>query len=193
MSIIKTITISLMLVSKGTKVRVNRVPFSVLVDKPLKNARRLARESKVELIYENPPSNVYLECVLDKLEEAILNVIGYSIDASAQSDTKLVKVTFSYLGKNLLIKVRDSGKCLSEVDARKVFQPFYKASGRGDKSGLSLPTAYRVIKSINGDLSVDTSEGYSCFCISIPARLGEVGNMENMDEKSEVSYFKNAS
>jgi signal transduction histidine kinase/CheY-like chemotaxis protein len=54
------------------------------------------------------------------------------------------------------LKIRDSGAGIKKDDLDHVFNPFYTTKGQGLGKGLSLTTAYNIIKENGGDIQIDS-------------------------------------
>ncbi|MDQ6904434.1 MAG: ATP-binding protein, partial [Bacteroidota bacterium] len=66
------------------------------------------------------------------------------------------------------IKVKDNGNGIPQKVLDKIFQPFFTTKPTGQGTGLGLSLSYDIIKSIGGELKVETKEGKgSVFTIVI--------------------------
>ncbi len=66
------------------------------------------------------------------------------------------------------IKVKDNGNGIPQKVLDKIFQPFFTTKPTGQGTGLGLSLSYDIIKSIGGELKVETREGKgSVFTIVI--------------------------
>ena len=55
---------------------------------------------------------------------------------------------------HILLKISDTGRGIPEEILGRIFEPFFTTKGLGKGTGLGLSTAYGIIKSHNGELSV---------------------------------------
>ena len=87
---------------------------------------------------------------------------------------KQIHVSVKDRDNHVIIEVEDNGIGLTAADARRIFQPFYRAAP-GDKRetggiGLGLAIAWHLIEQHRGSLSVSSQPGKgSTFTITLPA------------------------
>ena len=79
---------------------------------------------------------------------------------------------------HVLIEVEDNGIGLSAVQAKRVFQPFYRANGSETEGaggvGLGLAIAKHLVARHGGSISVSSRPGEgSIFTIQLPAETGD--------------------
>lgn len=76
--------------------------------------------------------------------------------------------------RRVMIEVKDNGIGLTAADAKRVFQPFYRAERKNKGGtggvGLGLAIAWHIIGQHNGNISVSSQPGEgSSFVITLPA------------------------
>jgi signal transduction histidine kinase len=77
---------------------------------------------------------------------------------STASDDKCVEV-----------KIKDTGKGMSEKTAEEIFDPFFTTKPVGQGTGLGLSISYGIIRRHGGDISVKSELGKGTeFSITIP-------------------------
>jgi signal transduction histidine kinase len=86
---------------------------------------------------------------------------------------KMIRVGTQDRDNHVIIEVEDNGIGLSDAEARRIFQPFYRAARRdhGEISGvgLGLAIAWNLIEQHNGTISVNSRPGEgSTFTINLP-------------------------
>lgn len=70
---------------------------------------------------------------------------------------------------SVLIKIKDTGKGMSEEVMGKIFNPFFTTKGVNEGTGLGLSISYGIVESHGGSIAVDSKEGEGTeFIISIP-------------------------
>lgn len=78
----------------------------------------------------------------------------------------------------VVVKVTDNGSGIDPETQRKLFEPFFTTKPVGKGTGLGLSTAYGLVKSWYGAITVDSVEGMgTTFTIYIPADVNR-----HMDE-----------
>ena len=130
-----------------------------------------AKDKELELIFNLPPKFPQLDGDRDKVMMALHNLIGNALKYTPSGGKVSVNVTA--LAKNLVIEVQDSGIGISQEDAERIFERFYRAKdprvGKIVGTGLGLTLAREVIRLHGGDISVDSqiNQG-STFTMTLP-------------------------
>ena len=124
-----------------------------------------------EIIKELPTEPVLIEADQQRLEQALINLIGNAVKYSPKREKILVslkaedgKVTFS---------VKDYGIGLTSEQLQLLFSRFYRAEGTGNISGLGLGLylTKQIITRHGGDIQVKSEFGKgSEFSFSLPSK-----------------------
>ncbi len=111
-----------------------------------------------------------------RLGQIISNLMSNAIKYSPENTA--VKVTASQVGKNVLVKVIDSGIGIAPEERNRLFERFY----RGDNdfvratwgTGLGLAITHHLVEMHGGKIWIESEKGHgSTFSFSIPAILNE--------------------
>jgi len=92
-------------------------------------------------------------------------------DRQAQGDSykPTVSVSTKKVKGAIEISVSDNGNGIPTKVLDKIFQPFFTTKPTGEGTGLGLSMSYDIVKTHNGELSVNTKEGEgSTFSIHLP-------------------------
>jgi signal transduction histidine kinase len=122
-----------------------------------------------------------------KLRQALANVVGNAVKFSPHGGEVLVEVQRDAAA--LRFAVSDQGPGVPPQDQKHLFEPFFHAAGKDDRSkhpgsGLGLPVAKRILEAHGGTISIESppraqSEGVrrhftgSKFVLEIPLRAVE--------------------
>jgi signal transduction histidine kinase len=122
-----------------------------------------------------------------KLRQALANVVGNAVKFSPHGGEVLVEVQRDAAA--LRFAVSDQGPGVPPQDQKHLFEPFFHAAGKDDRSkhpgsGLGLPVARRILEAHGGTISIESppraqSEGVrrhftgSKFVLEIPLRVVE--------------------
>ena len=121
----------------------------------------------LKLNSEIPP----LALVQDQIEQVFVNILINAIDAIAD-DKKDLKKIFIYtdiIKDSLIITFEDTGIGIYEEDISKIFEPFFTTKEEGKGTGLGLWITYGIIKSFQGDITVESTKGVgSKFILTLP-------------------------
>jgi signal transduction histidine kinase len=112
-----------------------------------------------------PP--VYVDA--EQLWEAFLNLIGNALDA--MPDGGNITVSAQRNRGEALVSISDSGRGMTEEEARNLFVPFFTT--KSDGTGLGLAYAQRVVNEHGGKIDCATAPGKgSTFSIQLPLAVG---------------------
>jgi two-component system, OmpR family, sensor histidine kinase KdpD len=95
------------------------------------------------------------------------------------ADGEPVVIRARPVGDRVIIRVIDRGPGIAAEDQERIFEPFYRAEGRGDAhpgSGLGLAIAKGFVEANAGRIWVESTPGRgSTFVIELPTGTGESG------------------
>ncbi len=108
----------------------------------------------------------FIEADSNDLFEVAVNLIKNAVEALPSGGR--ITVATSVKNGEVVLEVKDTGVGISPENRGKVFQPFWTTKG-GKGTGMGLASSYGIVKSYNGDISIDSSPGEgSCFTIRFP-------------------------
>lgn len=122
-------------------------------------------EHGIELVtaFDNYLPRIDLDA--DYFKQALLNIIKNAINAMEKGG----KLTFSALldGNYVLFKIADTGTGIPEEKLSKIFEPYFTTKANG--TGLGLTVVFKVVKELQGDISVKSKVGHGTeFRIKLP-------------------------
>jgi len=101
-----------------------------------------------------------------RLYQVCMNLIRNAIDA--MPDGGRLNVTSGVLGRDIVIRVADSGVGLPQ-DTSRIFEPFYTTKDTGKGTGIGLAISKDFIEQMGGTIEASAgSKGGSVFTIKIP-------------------------
>jgi PAS domain S-box-containing protein len=130
-----------------------------------------AQEKKQKLNFNLPPKMPVIQGDRDKVALCVHNLIGNAIKYTPEGGE--VTIAMEYDEKQLAISVTDTGIGISEEDAAKIFERFYRANDpRVEQitgTGLGLTLAREIARLHGGDITVksELNKG-STFTIALP-------------------------
>ena len=164
----KRITTGLLNIAPRTEHR--RVPLDV--NQLIKNVRLLIRykaEREHKEIKLNLAKNIPLIMgEADTLSQVFLNLILNAVEFSPAGKTIEIN---SEMDGNASVKVtiKDEGCGIAPQNLGKIFKPFYTTKPAGMGTGLGLPISLRIIKSLGGEIHVESQpKKGSTFTLSLP-------------------------
>ena len=144
-----------------------------LVDKTISVMARKPKQDLIDITIDIPDDY----CIVSeqvKLEQVLLNLLLNARNAIlAGGGIRLIAISATRQDGTVFISVRDSGIGIKSEILPKIFQPFFTTSISKDPDssghGLGLTVCREIIRSLNGDISVESTHGAgSIFTIHLP-------------------------
>jgi two-component system NtrC family sensor kinase len=107
-----------------------------------------------------------------RLGQVFLNLISNAVQALEEADVKrnLVRVRSFDEGDHVVVEVTDNGPGISPEAAPRIFESFFTTKPRGMGTGLGLPISLGIVRSLGGEIIVDSRPGEGAtFRVRIPA------------------------
>jgi signal transduction histidine kinase/CheY-like chemotaxis protein len=134
----------------------NELKYRARVDRDLK-ASRLVRASAARL------GQVFLNLILNAAQ---------ALD-EANAKRNLVRVRSFDDGADVVVEVVDNGPGIREEVLPRIFESFFTTKPRGMGTGLGLPISLGIVRSLGGEIVVDTRPGEGAtFRVRLPADEG---------------------
>ncbi|MEI9806786.1 MAG: ATP-binding protein [Bacteroidota bacterium] len=107
----------------------------------------------------------------ERLGQVLRNLLTNAVKYSPVSRT--IKVTSVGKENNVVIAVKDSGIGINKNDQEKIFERFYRAEGKSEKTfpgfGIGLFIASEIVRRHHGKIGVESEPGIgSVFYFSLP-------------------------
>jgi two-component system NtrC family sensor kinase len=173
------------LIEKGLQ-RIEAIVKDLLIELRVEDSREMADFSSLEdvrdlIAAEIDPTKIEFEWQnlsrpddkfnRYKLQQILLNLLRNSIQAMPNGGRMQCRI-WSEDG-NLIFQVEDTGKGIPSEDIDRIFDPFFTSKPAG--TGLGLWIVLRLVRSMHGDVNVDSVPGRGTrFCIRIPREIRDV-------------------
>jgi len=157
------------------KLKDDAIKAESLFDDLKSDYEQAAKEKQITLTFELSPKLPVIRGDRDKILMALHNLVGNAVKYTPNGKT--VSIVADASDKQLSVKVRDTGIGISESDAERIFERFYRAQdprvSRITGSGIGLTLAREVIRLHGGDITVNSrlNEG-SVFTLTLPVKGG---------------------
>ncbi len=93
------------------------------------------------------------------LRQVVLNLVQNALDAVSGQLVREVEVLTERCGGDVVLRVRDSGPGVREVDRQRVFEPFFTTKDEGKGTGLGLFITRRLVRDMGGEVTLEACEG----------------------------------
>ncbi len=150
---------SLLSFSKHEKKKINKIELPDLIDNTIQSiALKIPRNIKL-IKSLDPPLLVKTDA--QRLQQVLINILFNAVDAIGKKDGQIHISTYisgrDQLPENELfnISIRDTGPGIPKSFKEKLFQPFQTTKEEG--TGLGLYTCYGLMKSLGGEITINSS------------------------------------
>jgi len=111
-----------------------------------------------------------VECYAREINQAIMNLLS---NATESIDNEgIITIKSERDGKYVTISISDTGRGISEVNLRRIFDPGFTTRGAGVGTGLGLAIVHSIMESHSGRSEVQSQVGKgSVFKIIFPIKL----------------------
>jgi PAS domain S-box-containing protein len=92
-----------------------------------------------------------------QINQVFMNILVNA--AHAIEEKGVINVSTFVENNNVVVKIKDSGKGISEESLNKIFDPFFTTKPVGAGTGLGLSIAYGIVKDNNGTIAVESKLG----------------------------------
>jgi len=159
-------------IEAGTfKIQRDDVRFDVLLEGLAADYEPQAKEKQISLVFELPPKLPVLQADRDKIAIALQNLMGNALKYTPPGGR--VTVSASQENTHLVFEVSDTGIGISDDEAEKIFEKFYRARNARsvdiEGSGMGLALAREIARLHGGDITVQSEpDRGSTFSLSLP-------------------------
>jgi sensor domain CHASE-containing protein/nitrogen-specific signal transduction histidine kinase len=153
------------------------IPLREVVNNAISSQLTPARRKDVRLEAQLSEQAMYVSADLDRLTEAIANVIRNAINYTEKNNNVSIALSASSEEppQNAILIVKDRDTHLQKSDTSEIFQPFFRPT-EGDSNGTRgrLTIAKEVIELHGGKIVADVEVGQgNVFTIQLPLVKGE--------------------
>ncbi len=154
------------------KIRKDDIRIDELLREIETDYKAQAKDKEIALTFDLAPKFPVLQGDRDKVTLAIYNLIGNALKYTPRGGH--VSVTAEHTDDVVRVEVTDSGIGISEEDAERIFDKFYRAKdtrvAKITGSGLGLALAREVIHLHGGNITVESQlDKGSTFVLTIPS------------------------
>jgi len=150
-----------------------------------------AEEKNIELLHAESGSNLSITSDAGKCQHILQNLVGNAVKFT---EAGKVEIAARQSGKNITIKITDTGIGIAENHLQHIFDEFRQADGgtarRFGGSGLGLAIARKYANLLGGTISVKSTPGKgSEFTLTLPLRYAAENRIH---EEATVTGFNHS-
>ena len=154
---------------QGVRLKSERVDLKELLRQVAEELRPVARRKRVSLRLVLPRREAWVYGDREWLYQAVLNVVNNGVKYTPEGGRVVLRLL---VGQDQYgVAVSDTGPGIPEEEQAKVFEPFYRASTRGEVegTGLGLALVKRVLEAHGGEVRLRSRVGRgSTFFLLLP-------------------------
>ena len=122
-----------------------------------------------------------IRCDAEQIQQALLALQINAVEAMPSGGSLKIDV-IAEPGKNVTIKIGDTGTGIDEGDLSHIFEPFFTTKHEGKGTGLGLAVVYGIIERHGGTIKVDTHPGEgTTFSLILPITAVHQTNETTLD------------
>ncbi len=148
--------------------------ISDLINESIELCSEKLKNNKINLIIDEIEPGLFLDCRPAQISQILLNLIGNSNDAIAQSDEKWIRIQVKDAGDCVRFSLIDSGKGIPAEIATSITESFFTTKEVGSGTGLGLSISKKIVDSHFGQLYIDKDCPNTKFIFDIPKGLSAV-------------------
>jgi len=126
-------------------------------------------KDRIEIIQHYDQNLPKVKCYPNQLHQVVMNLVANAIDAIPGEGKIYISGHYSSFDNNVTIRIKDTGTGIPIDIQEKIFDPFFTTQEAGKGTGLGLYITYNIIRSLNGDITVNSAPNQGAeFTITLP-------------------------
>lgn len=169
------ITHQLLGFAKRMEPKLEEINLNELITEVVSFVRREAYLNNIVINVQNAETEI-ITLISDRslLQQVFINILNNALEAiheGGKVDIKYKSIESDYVE----IKISDNGKGIPKRDLPHILEPFFTTK-KEYGTGLGLSITYGIVKKLNGEISVESTEGIgSTFTIVLPKISNIIG------------------
>ena len=154
--------------ARPSELKLKHTDINALLTHSVRLVQQDARTKNIEINLSTGNDVPVIQVDSDRLSQCLLNIYLNAIQSMDEGGVLSIK---SFPGENGTIKVEigDTGKGISSIDLKKVFEPYFTTKPSG--TGLGLAIVHKIIEAHQGNIQVESTPGKGAvFSIVLPIR-----------------------
>lgn len=133
------------------------------------------KKSGVSIAVQLEPDLPVLRCVPQKLEQALINLVGNALDALAGKEGGRIGIEGRLVEGNVQMVIEDNGPGITPEQIDRVFDPFFTTKGPREGTGLGLSVTHGIVQRHGGRIRAMSMPGQGArFEILLPPASASV-------------------
>ncbi len=180
----KEITQKLLSFARKTDSRIQEVQLNDVIEEVVAISAQRAKYSNVTLNVDLQ-ALPYINVSQTEMQQVILNLINNALDAMEKKGGVL-NISSRLSGGHIVMEFADNGPGIPKANLGRIFDPFFTTKPVGKGTGLGLSICYGIIKTLGGEISVQSAVDVgTTFIVKIPINDNEDNN-EDVTGKGDL-------
>ncbi len=144
-----------------------RTPVDGVVERALRLIKGHAKKLYVDvnIVSDEEPVDVRIDP--EQMQQVFLNIMMNALHSMPGGGTLTVAIRARKGEGRVEVSVSDTGQGIPDVEAEKIFKPFYTTKNTG--TGLGLAVSKNIVEKHNGEITVESELGRgACFRVILP-------------------------
>lgn len=129
--------------------------------------RERFNNSGIKLLFDLPGSTIF-KGPYNQVSQVLINLLHNAFDAVHTQHNGWVKITVHPDNDEVVFRITDSGKGLTDEARKRLFEPFFTTKSIGRGIGLSLYISRGIVENHHGQLFLDESARETTFVVIFP-------------------------
>ena len=152
----------------GAAVEAQRVDVASLATEAVALVQPLADARNIELAIDSPGQPLRVHGERGGIVQILVNILGNAIRHSPEQG--VVAITFDLQPGQCRVTVADEGSGIPPDQQHRIFERYERLGDAPDGSGLGLAIALRLARSMDGDVTLESTPGKGArFTLVLPA------------------------
>lgn len=146
--------------SRNSRVDVHRDEFNLqnMIEQQFQDLSYIAEEGIDLKVFSDSSPIIFSDKT--RVETLLKNLISNAIKYRKKNNfTSFVHVKIRREGEVYIIDIIDNGEGISELNQKRVFEMFYRASSSSQGTGLGLAMCQEIVKKLNGEIKLTSQVG----------------------------------
>jgi len=139
------------------------IPLHGVIDGALEILKPALRKADVNIEVKINPESLEVKANNVLLQQVLVNLIGNALQSIEGQGKRCIKISAQRSKNRVMVAIEDSGRGILPEHLPHIFEPFYTTKTSGEGLGLGLTITERIIKDMNGSISVVSHDSGARF------------------------------
>jgi two-component system, NtrC family, sensor kinase len=120
-----------------------------------------------------------------QLQQVVVNIVLNAVDAMEQSGTLTVETLPDGDGREVLLRISDTGPGIPDDVLPYIFEPFFTTKKVGHGTGLGLSIVHGIVTRVGGKVEVHSTPGGATFTVRLAIAREEAGSGTSVQKSAD--------